>query len=124
MECPICKSDDISNIWVKNRMLQCRCRDCGWRGNPRVPEIIPIEFTREICVNQFYGWEYELFDKYGHVLIYSKTYDKKENLLKELNAEMDRYNSNVDVAPVTAIIWPPSVTVLGEVYKKQSQEEG
>jgi len=115
--CPKCDDTNLGDRWVKGRKLQQFCRICLWKDESRDPDIRPVEFTKEICATQFCSWCYELFDKYGHILVHSRAYNTKEALLVELKKEIESYNKSEDVAPVTAIIWPPTVTVLGEIYK-------
>jgi hypothetical protein len=113
--CPRCGSDDLYDRWVSGRKLQRGCNDCPWKKPPRVPEIQPIKNTRFVWANQFSGFCYETYDKYGHTMSHSRSYDTKEKAREELIKELNRWNKNPDYAPCTGILWPDRVEVHGEV---------
>jgi len=115
--CPECESNDIGDQWVKGRKLQQYCHDCEWKGEPRIPEIKTIKTTKKVQVDQFPGFNYEIFDRYGHAMVYSRSYHTEkeaENVLKE---KLRHYGEYHDAGPCTAILWPDVVTVKGKVYK-------
>ena len=114
IECPECGETLHSDCWTVGRKLQQRC-DCGWSGELRIPGIIPIEDTKTISVNQFSGFNYEIFDKYGHITTYSRSYDSKIEARKEMEDDLAKHNKHPDMAPCTAILWPDKVMVTGEV---------
>jgi len=116
-ECPKCLSKDLGDFWVKGRMLQTNCRVCGWWDEPRTPEIKPISKTKKVYVNRFFGFEYELFDKYGHLLVHSATYHTQSEAKKELEKDIELHNKDIHVNPVTGILWPSFTEVKGEVFK-------
>ena len=116
-ECPKCKSIYIGDHWCKGRMLRYYCRDCYWQDEPRIPEIIPIPTTKTVFVNQFYGFVYEIYDKYGHIATYSRTYHTEEETKAALMEELTNMNKYEDYFPCTGIIWPKSIEVQGKVYK-------
>jgi len=115
-KCPDCGESLHSDCWTTGRKLQQRC-DCGWEGEPRTPEIIPIKDTKTISVNQFSGFNYEIFDKYGHITTCSRSYYDKKSALKAMKDDLTQHNKSLDMSPCTAILWPDRVIVKGEVYK-------
>ena len=115
--CPNCKSDNLGDRWVKGRKLQQHCYDCGWKAEPRIPETIPVETTKEIWVNQFPGFCYTIFDKYGHVSAYSRSYKTKAEAETELRRDIECSNKNEDAKPHTGILWQDKIAVKGKLYK-------
>lgn len=115
-ECPDCGMA-VHDCWTKGRKLQQRCDMCGWGGEPRVPETIAIKDTKNIRVGQFYGFHYEIFDKYGHISTISSYYQTEEEAVKEMKDSLARRNKQPDLAPCTAVLWPNVVAIKGEVFK-------
>ena len=114
-KCPEC-GESLSDCWTVGRKLQQRC-DCGWKGEPRIPEIQVIEDTKTISVNQFSGYNYEIFDKYGHITTYSRSYYNKIEAEKEMKDDLVKHNKSTDMSPCTAILWPDKVIVKGKILK-------
>lgn len=113
-ECPHCESTDLGDRWVRGRKLQIYCRECGWKAEPRTPERQRIQTTRFVSVDQFGGFNYEVFDQYGHTAIHSRTYrswaEAEKALLKDL-----RYRSPEE-GRRTGVLWPATVKVKGKKY--------
>jgi hypothetical protein len=121
--CPKCGSDDISDCWCKGRMLQRSCNDCDWKEQPRVPEKISVKTTKKVAVTQFGGFTYEIFDRYGHIMVSSRSYGKKAEMVESLNKEMVRSETDVTAGPYTAVMWDDHVVVKGTVWRKDKLEE-
>lgn len=119
-ECPNCGNKHLSDTWKPKRKLQQSCDECGWHGKIRIPETIEIKTTKEVIVNQFYGFCYEVFDKYGHIMTHSKSYHKKKEAESELLQEITRGEKDKDAGPYVGILWPDIVHVKGKVYKNQT----
>jgi|WetSurSiteA1Bulk_404760.scaffolds.fasta_scaffold71851_3 hypothetical protein len=117
MECPKCGSDDIHDRWVSGRKLQRSCDDCNWKELPRTPPLQVIKKTKFIMANRFSGFCYEAYDRYGHIMVYSKSYGTKEKAREALIKELTTWNKNSDYAPCTGILWPDKVKVIGEIIK-------
>lgn len=103
-------------------MLEYYCRECGWHAEPRTPEKIPITNTCELRVDDFSGWHYIIYDKYGHVQTDSATYDTREEALKELEDDLTpRVGYEDPSAPLTAVLFnvPDHVTIKGTMFKLQ-----
>lgn len=113
--CPNCGSEYIYNRWVAGRKLQRGCEDCDWKEAPRIPEIQEIKSTRTVKANQFYGYCYEAFDKYGHIMTSSRSYNTEEEARTALRKELDTWNKDPDYAPCAGVLWPSEVQVIGEV---------
>jgi hypothetical protein len=116
IKCPDCGEPLGTDCWVAGRKLQQRCDECGWQGEPRIPETVKIKTTKEVQVNMFGGFYYEAFDKYGHLLIASRSYDTEPEAIQELKKDLARCNKSADVAPCTAVLWGNKVTVKGRVF--------
>jgi hypothetical protein len=115
-ECPNCGSDDLHNRWTSGRKLQRGCNSCSWKETPRVPETKEIKDTKFISVDQFYGFVYEIYDKYGYIIIYSKTYRTSKEAKEAIIEELAKLNKSPIYAPCTGILWPDKVEVSGEVF--------
>jgi len=114
-ECPKCGSKDLSDIWCTGRMLRQQCRECVWQGKPRIPEIKPILTEQEIYVDAFGGYHYEAFDKYGHTVLFSKSYNTEEKALVSIKKTIEE-GKKVEYGPYTIILWPEKVKVDGKVF--------
>jgi hypothetical protein len=119
--CPNCECDDLSDRWVAGRKLQQKCNDCGWKSESRIPETIPIRTSKIICINRFNGFEYEVFDRYGHIMIHSRSYSSRDEMIKNLEEDMKRSETDVNAGPYTAVIWNDVIEVQGEVYKSKKE---
>ena len=122
-ECPKCESTNIGDRWCKGRKLRYYCRECYWQDEPRIPETIPISTTKTVSVNQFYGFVYEIYDKYGHISTYSKTYQTEEEVKNAMLEDLNNCNKHEDYFPCTGIIWPKSVVVNGKVFRTHTNKE-
>ena len=117
-KCPTCGNKSLSDQWQRNRKLQQACSECGWLGKIRTPEILEVRTSKDVCVNQFNGFCYQVFDKYGHIMTFSRTYYAEEEAEKELLKELKQGKSDKDAGPYTGILWPDVVCVEGKVYGK------
>jgi hypothetical protein len=116
--CPKCDSDALRDRWQNGRKLRQYCSECGWKGESRTPEQQPIETVKEICANQFSGFCYTIYDKYGHTSSISRSYDNEKEAYREMEEELirgEKVNSNE--GPRTGVLWPATVTVVGTVFK-------
>jgi len=129
--CPKCGSVRISDRWCEGRMIQQYCYDdgddedfgsdvCGWVGKPRIPETRSIKISKKLIIDGFTGWHYEVYDKYGHVMISSRYYDKKEDAQKNLESDLEKGLKDEAAGPYTAVLFniPSSVVIEGQVFKK------
>jgi hypothetical protein len=101
-------------VWAS---LQQRCNNCGWRGEPREPEQLAIRDTQTVNVGRFGGYEYTAYDKYGHVVVYSRSYKTREEAEKDIASELARSKNDKERGPYTVVLWPVTVVVKGEVFK-------
>jgi len=118
-ECPKCGESNLGDFWQKGRKLKQVCREyeCNWEGKARTPEKCKIESTKVIPAGQFSGYSYNVFDKYGHALISSRTYNSRAKAKSELLKDMKRGKTDKNAGPYTGVLWPSTVTVTGRVYK-------
>ena len=117
--CPKCHYDDtVHTQWTSGRKLQFKCEECGWKSKPFTPDQRPIESTKTISPNQFHGWCYTLYDRYGHVAAFSKSYNERRDAIDSINDWLEKGKKKGHSAgPYTAILWPKRITVQGEVFK-------
>ena len=116
--CPECFSEDIRDCWSRGRKLVYSCGNCFWKDEPRIPDTRMINTTKEIPVGRFgYTYCFELFDKYGHIMIHSKAYNSKEEAEEKIEKELVRGRTDNIAGPYTAILWPNKVLVYGKVFK-------
>lgn len=52
-------------------MQYCDSRDCNWYGEKRTPERQRITNTKELRIENCHGWNYIVYDKYGHTSTHS-----------------------------------------------------
>lgn len=116
-KCPECGSTDLHDRWKAGRKLQRGCNDCDWEEAPRTPEILPIKNTKRISANHFSGFCFEVFDKYGHTLLISKSYDSKDKAKEDAVHYMKKWNQSPECGPCTSVVWPNTVEVTGEIIK-------
>ena len=117
-KCPRCGNRNLSDKWKPKRKLQQSCDECGWRGEIRTPEVVKIKTTKEVMVNQFYGFCYEVFDRYGHITTHSRSYNTEKDAEAALHQEIERGEKNKDAGPYTGILWPKAIYVKGKVYRR------
>jgi len=76
--CPKCGSKNLGDRWTNGRKLEQYCNGksewedevCLWVGEPRTPEKIRITNTKDLRIDNFYGWDYiELKQVHQPVLI-------------------------------------------------------
>ena len=101
-------------IWVANRMLRDRCEDCFWKSEPRIPETIDVKTGKWVSCSQFSGYTFVMYDRYGHVLEFSRSYDTEDEATVAITEEMLR--SNKIAGPCTAVLWPDKIWVEGKVF--------
>jgi len=116
-KCPNFCDSSLGDRWVTGRMLQQYCHECGWKGEPRIPEKLPIVVVKQLQVGQFWGFQYQVFDRYGHIMISSRYYDKKKDAKDALEKDLERGKKDMDAGPYTAVFWPARVLVEGKVFK-------
>jgi hypothetical protein len=116
--CPNCGGTDLGDQWWGGgRLLKQYCRGCTWRGPTRVPEQREVKITKKVLTGQFAGWYYEVFDRYGHAMIYSRHYQSEEEADKDLQREMESGRKDQEAGPYTGVLWPAYVEVQGKVYR-------
>ena len=116
-ECFNCGSTNLGDRWTAGRLLEQHCYECGWTAQPRIPEKLPIVVVKQVKVNQFWGFHYEVFDRYGHMMVSSRYYDKEDEAETALNKELERGKKDFNAGPYTAVLWPARTLVEGRVFK-------
>ena len=124
-ECPECRST-VREVWACSRMFQKECNgdECDWKSEPFAPPQKPIFTVKDIYTNQG-GWCYEMFDKYGQTVTWSRGYSSKEECEKAALADIERTSGpHKDGSPspygeCVAVIWPPTVQVTGTLIERQ-----
>lgn len=120
-ECPRCGSTSLGDRWCSERKLQQYCTEdeCEWRGQPRIPEKRRITNTKKLRVDDFYGWDYIIYDRYGHVSTISRSFDTEGDATKEMEADLKRGEVNTDAGPYTGVLFhtPSSVILKGKMFK-------
>ena len=115
-KCPECGSINLGDQWQVDRKLQQYCKDydCGWEGPKRSPETRVIKVRKKVNVNS--GFCFEIYDKYGYILMFSRSYGSRSDSITEIKKELKKNDPSTQ--PRTAILWPSYVEVEGEVFKK------
>ena len=117
-KCPDCGSTDLGDRWTSGRKLTqcCHDDDCNWVGPARIPEKIPIRSTKHIAVSRFGGFEYEIYDRYGHTTTLSRTYSNQAEALKAMDRDLQQGEKSPDAGPYTGILWPATVEAIGKKF--------
>ncbi len=129
--CPKCGSTNLGERWSSKggRRLEQYCHgendeycndDCSWVSEPYTPPKRPITNKVELRIDDFYGWHYQVFDRYGHIQTDSATHDSKAEAMKELTDDITpREGYDDPAAPYTAVLVkvPCRVTVEGTMFK-------
>jgi hypothetical protein len=92
---------------------------CRWVSEPYTPPRRRITNTCELRIDDFCGWHYIIYDKYGHVQTESETYSTKAEAMKELEEDLEPRDYDNPAAPLTAVLFnvPPCVTIKGTMFK-------
>ena len=118
--CPKCGNHSVSDRWCAGRKLQYYCydEDCNWKADPRTPSRRHISNTKEIGINGFSGWDFIVYDKYGHEIIISRSYDSKATAVKDMNEDLEQGQRDKDGGPYTAVLFntPSTITLKGEMF--------
>lgn len=116
-KCPDCNSTDLGDRWSSGRMLQQHC-ECGWKGNPRVPERRKVSNLKYCHLDEFSGWDYIVYDRYGYPITYSETFSNRATALRELKEELIQSEFNRDFGPCTGVLFktPDRIKIAGEVF--------
>lgn len=108
--CPKCNSPYLGDRWVRERKLQQFCADswseddnCGWEGEPRVPEIKKIVKSQSTLFSV--GNCYEVFDRYGYTMILSRGYSSKKAAMPSILRELERGLADVHAGPYRVLWW-------------------
>ena len=119
-ECPKCGSRGLGDRWVPRRMLQQFCHACDWKAEPRIPEKRRITSTKEVVVDDFEGWSYLIYDKYGWMLMDSQTFDTRTSAISSMNETLEQWSKNTDASPLTAVLFntPSRVKIRGKIFRR------
>jgi|ERR1035441_10356960 hypothetical protein len=130
--CPKCGSKRLGERWSKGRMLQQYCHGlssvgdyeedshCSWVGEPYVPSLNRITNKDTLRLDEFVGWHYLVYDKYGHLSTDSATHDSRAEAMEALEENLTpREGYDDPAAPYTAVLFniPPSITIKGKMYR-------
>jgi hypothetical protein len=125
-KCPSCGSS-LGDRWCAGRKLQQYCldsldNDCTWKAQPRTPERRQITNTKDLRVDNFSGWDYIIYDKFGHESTMSRSYGTEGAARKEMEWALIRGESDVVAGPYTGVLFytPPTVKLTGKVFKCKS----
>ncbi len=120
--CPACHCDDIRTVWAPKRKLQkeCRADDCNWKGAPYAPPRKPVVPSRVVSTGRG-GWEYTLYDQYGHVAAFSRSYGSQTAChaaaLRDIEQHSDGPVGHL-YGECKAVVWPPTVRVQGTLVQR------
>ncbi len=123
--CPSCGCLKLGDRWTAGRMLQQYCNDpmdndCRWVGKPRTPERKKITAFKDLRVDDFYGWNYITYDKYGHTACHSRSYGTEAEAEKAMKDDMTRTNATDPSRPYTGVLFftPATVKLKGKMFKE------
>lgn len=120
--CPKCGCTNLGERWANGRKLEQYCdgEDCYWKGEPYTPPKRRITNTTDLMIDNFSGWHYIVYDKYGHVQTDSETYDTRAEAMHEMEDDITPKECYDDpAAPYTAVLFnvPSTVTIKGTMFR-------
>lgn len=130
-KCPKCGSTYLGDRWVVGRKLQQYCyisdsdERCNWKSDPRTPKRRPISNSKKLLVDESPGWDYIVYDKFGHVMTLSHTYSREDAALSELKRELKRGETDANAGPYTGVLFktPSSVVIRGKMFKPKKKKK-
>jgi hypothetical protein len=93
---------------------------CRWVGEPYTPPRKRITNTDTLRLDEFAGWHYLIYDKYGHLATDSATHSTREDAMEALIEDMTPKAGYDDpAAPYTAVLFnvPSHITIKGTMFK-------
>jgi len=78
---------------------------------------IDINLTKKIQVGNFHGFRFEVFDRYGHILLISKSYYLKLDAIDEIERQIEYSKTDINAGPYKDVLWPNVVSVTGELFE-------
>jgi len=116
-DCPTCGCDSLADMWRRGRKLRQECCECDWVGVERTPEQQEIRTTRNVPAGYHGGHTFEVFDRYGHVLMSSMSYGTDDEARTALQGELSHGLTDENAGPYVGVLWPPTVDVQGELIR-------
>ena len=120
--CPKCYGEELGDKWTTGRRLQQYCRECRWEAEPRIPKKRPIKNTKTCVVDDFPGWDYIIYDCYGHEITLSQSFDSKDEAVKAMKSNMKaQIKANSPGGPFTGVLFftPSSIKIEGERFEEK-----
>jgi hypothetical protein len=125
--CPYCGGNKFGKRWTDGRKLVQYCNgyddyqgdNCQWVSDPYTPPKRRITDTKELRIDDFCGWDYIIYDCYGHVKTLSATYNSKPEAMRELERELKQGREDVDGGPYTAVLFktPSKIVLKGKMFR-------
>jgi hypothetical protein len=125
--CPTCGNTSLGERWANGRKLTQFCNGyddyqgdtCSWVGEPYTPPKRRITTTKNLQVMDFSGWDFTVYDKYGHVMTLSRTYGTNTAAMKELEHELEQGERDVNAGPYTGVLFktPVRVVLQGTMFR-------
>lgn len=112
-QCPNCLEKDTTRLWKKGRKLQDYCYNCGEFGEPYKPK------KKKLVTNKIlnFGISYEVYDRYNHIIMFSKTFQNKEIAIERIKKDIELGRNDKDAGPYTILMWPDKVNVEAEIFE-------
>ena len=107
-KCPECE-EPLRTVCADKRMRREMCYECGWKGEPYIPEKKEVLDTKEVFLDP---WHYVIYDQYGYSMIHSQGYPSGEDCFEAASKNLERLFQR-DGIKYEAIVWPPKTIVQG-----------
>jgi len=124
--CPKCGCTELGERWSNGRKLEQYCHNdedhCYWKGEPYTPPKRRITDTKELRIDDFYGWDYILYDRFGHVMTLSATESTEAKVMAELERELKRGENDKNGGPYTGVVFktPSRVILKGRMFRSKN----
>ncbi len=119
--CPKCGSKGLGDRWCNHQKLQqyCHEEDCNWTGTPRTPDRRRITNMKALRVDDFFGWDYIIYDRFGHESTISQSFNTEQEAMKDMEEELKHGENNPDAGPYTGVLFktPARVVLYGKMFR-------
>ena len=119
-DCPKCGCP-LNTRMSTGRKHQKYCQEdcCDWKSEPYAPKKIKVKPFEYFLIHGCKGFQYHIYDNYGYVSMYSKSYSNREEAEKDMLDNMNKLSY-----PTTGILIevPSRVKIKGKLYKSHKKD--
>jgi len=74
---------------------------------------------KALRVDDFWGWDYVIYDRFGHKSTISRSYGTEQAAIKEMERDLKFGENDPDAGPYTGVLFktPARVVIHGKMFK-------